>query len=286
MKDTIQFGRVTGIPVGAHWSVLLIGGLMTLTLGSSVLPTLVPGHATITYFGAALIGATAFGVSILAHELGHAVTARRNGVDTEGITLWLLGGVARLSREPDSPGSAFRIAVAGPLVSLAVAAVTAALSWAAYTTGATLVLVAVLGWLAVINTMLALFNLIPATPLDGGRILAAALWYRSGDALGAAITAAKAGRAFGTLLVGYGVYQLFTGAGTGLWTMALGFFILSAARAERRQAEYRRRLRHRRRFEPTLMDMFGAMTATPQRPGTPAPVVVNVTSRPVDRGPR
>jgi Zn-dependent protease len=286
MRETVRFGRVAGIPIGAHWSVLVVAALVTFTLATSVLPELVGGIGLIAALAAAAFGAATFLASIALHELGHALVARREGVATEGITLWMLGGVARLRSEPSTPGAALRIAVAGPAVSLALAVGSAGAAMAAATVGVGDALVAVGVWLAMLNIMLAVFNMIPALPLDGGRVLQALLWRRRGDDLAATITAAGFGRAFAALLVLGGFVQLVVGYGNGLWTMALGWFIASAAAAERRDAQRRRRLRDEPAPSwPFMFDWFTPARVSPVRVPTGAgdrPRIIDATSRPVD----
>src|SRR3712207_8827614 len=145
--------------------------------------------------------------------VAHALVSRRNGVEVEGITLWLLGGVARLKGGARSPGAEFRIAGVGPLTSLVLGAVCGGIAIAAVAAGADGLPVAVLAYLAGINVLLAVFNLVPAAPLDGGRLLRALLWRLRGDAWSSAVTAARAGRFFGFALIALGFLQLVTGRG-------------------------------------------------------------------------
>jgi Zn-dependent protease/predicted transcriptional regulator len=190
-----------------------------------------------------VVAAVLFLASLLAHELAHAIVARRNGVEVRSIVLWLLGGVAQLEGEPQSPGADFRIAVVGPMTSLAVGVVSGGIGAVAAALGADRLVVAVLAYLAGTNILLAVFNLIPAAPLDGGRVLRAALWARHGNREAAAITAARAGRVVGFVLVGLGlVALLYTGAVNGLWLALVGWFLISAATAEEQQARVSSRL--------------------------------------------
>src|ERR671914_596969 len=151
MTASFRFGRVAGIPVGANWSVLLIGGLIALSLATTILPAQVPGLAPAGYWLAAGLGAGLFLASLLAHEVGHAVVARRAGLRVRGITLWLLGGVAQLEDEPATPREGFRGAAAGPAVSLALAAGFGLAAAALAVAGGPAVAVAVAAWLAVGN---------------------------------------------------------------------------------------------------------------------------------------
>ena len=233
MKQSIRLGRIAGIPVGVHWSVLVIVALIGGILGASVLPGMVPHQAAVAYWAVAVPGALLFVAALLAHELAHAVVARRKGVPVKSITLWALGGVAELGGEPPTARADLQIAVAGPATSLAAAVVFGgawAIAWAA---GGPALLSAALFWLAVMNGLLAAFNLLPGAPLDGGRILRAALWLRYHDRARAARAAANAGRAVGALLVAAGLGELLLWRDLGgVWLGLIGMFVISAASAE------------------------------------------------------
>ncbi|OBF00994.1 peptidase M50 [Mycolicibacterium elephantis] len=234
VKATVRLGRLAGVSVGVHWSVL--GIVLLLVIGLSVqFRVLADGYATWEYVLAALVTATLFVLSLLAHEMAHAIWARRNGVGVEGITLWLLGGVARLRGDALTPGAAFRIAVVGPLTSFLLAAVFGVAALLADDAGLSSLTVAVLSYLALINVVLGVFNLIPAAPLDGGRILRAAIWAWRGDQFVATVWAARAGRLFGFLMIGLGLLRVIYGMG-GLWWVLLGLFIVTMASAEEHQA--------------------------------------------------
>src|SRR5215211_5691378 len=208
MTASLRFGRVAGIPVGASWSALLIALLIAWGLAGQVLPAQAPGLVPGVYWLAGLAGAGLFLGSLLAHEVGHALVAHRAGLRVRGITLWLLGGVALLEDEPVSPRDELRVALVGPAVSLALA--------------------------------VALFNLLPAAPLDGGRVLRGLLWRRSGDRARASVVAATAGQWVGAGLIGYGLLGTLTGWGFGsLWTVLVGWFLVAAARQERDHAALR-----------------------------------------------
>lgn len=214
-----------------HWSVLPIALLVIWELASGVLPVAAPGYSAAAYWLMASVAAAGFFAALLAHELAHAVVARRHGQRVRGITLWLFGGVAELDGDAASPAAEFRTAVVGPVASLGVAAVSGGLSWLAAKAGSGPLLVAGLAWLGRINVLLAAFNLLPAFPLDGGRVLRAALWRWSGNRGKATVWAAQAGRVQGGAIVGLGVAGLlFFGWGiSGLWLAVIGLFIVSAA---------------------------------------------------------
>ena len=243
MRETLSLGRVAGIKVGINWSALAIVVLIVAGLAGGQLPSEYPGRSPVEYVAAALVAAVLFLASLLAHELAHSIVARRNGVEVHSIVLWLLGGVAQLEGEPRTPGADFRIAVVGPLTSLALGVVFGAIGAIAAALDAGRLAVGVLAYLAGTNVLLAIFNLIPAAPLDGGRVLRAALWRWRGDREAAAVTAARAGRVFGFGLVGLGLLEtLVTGTFSGVWLALIGWFLISAATAEEQQARMGSRL--------------------------------------------
>lgn len=235
MTSTVKLGRIAGVTVGVHWSVLVIVVLLVGGLSVHFSHTVREYHWA-AYLLAAVVAAVLFVMSLLAHEMAHAVVAQRNGVEVGGITLWLLGGVARLRGEAPTPGADFRISVIGPVISLLAAAVFGAATWLAEVAGMNALMVAVPGYLAWINMVLAVFNLIPAAPLDGGRILRAALWALRRDRLTATVVAARAGRLFGLSLIAFGLLWAIGGMVGGLWWMLLGLFVVTMASAEEHHA--------------------------------------------------
>ncbi len=237
MRETLSLGHIAGIKVGINWSALAIVVLLVAGLAGGQLPSEYPGRSPFEYVTAALVAAVLFLASLLAHEIAHSIVARRNGVQVHSIVLWLLGGVAQLEGEPRTPGADFRIAVVGPLTSLALGVVFGLSGYVAAVLDAGRLAVGVLAYLAGTNILLAIFNLIPAAPLDGGRVLRAALWRWRGDREAAAVTAARAGRVFGFALVGLGLLEtLITGTFSGVWLALVGWFLVSAATAEEQQA--------------------------------------------------
>ena len=184
-----------------------------------------------------MIGAVVLLGSLLAHEVSHALVARHNGVRVRSITLFVFGGVAQLEGEAHTPGADFRIAAVGPGVSLLLAARFGVMQIAAVAAGLHGLPVRLLSWLWEINLLLAIFNLIPAAPLDGGRILRAGLWQRSGDHFRASVTASRAGRIFAIVLIVLGVLAFVsTGSVIGLWPALIGLFVYSVARGEEEYA--------------------------------------------------
>jgi Zn-dependent protease len=231
MPGSLRIGRILGVPVAIHWSLLAIGGLLTFDLATASLPNAHPGHADWIYWAVAAATSVVFFAAVLAHEVGHAALARRYGVGVEGIDLWLLGGMARLSDEAPSPKAEWRIAAAGPLVSIVCTAVFIGAAFGLNALGDPGLISAALVWLGVVNGILAVFNLLPAAPLDGGRILAAVLWKRRGDRLRAAETASQAGQFLGWALIAWGVVGFLYGTGS-LFTAFIGWFLLTAARQD------------------------------------------------------
>jgi Zn-dependent protease len=232
MNETFRLGRIAGIPIGINWSWLLVFALFVWSLASAVFPAANPGLGTTTYVAMAVAAVILFFASLLLHELGHALQARRDGVEIEGITLWLFGGVARFRGMFPSAGAEFRIAIAGPLVTAALAGVFVGL--AALTHGRPAV-DGVFAWLGYINLLLLVFNLLPALPLDGGRVFRAALWRLRGNFAWATRIAAGVGRGIGGLMVVVGVITLFAySAFSGLWLALIGWFVLGAAGSEAR----------------------------------------------------
>lgn len=201
MRDTIRLGRIAGIPIGINWSIIAVAAYLVISLTYGALPRWWPS----TDLQARLITSTSitvlFFASILGHELGHAAAARRHRVEVDGITLWVLGGIAKLRRQAPTPRAEFEIAFAGPAVSLLLggAFAVAALSidrWSTWGLAASAA-----SWLAITNAFLGVSNLIPISPLDGGRVLAALLWRTSGDAEGARLNTARAGLVVGSIVV-------------------------------------------------------------------------------------
>ncbi|MFE7430438.1 site-2 protease family protein, partial [Streptomyces sp. NPDC057545] len=214
--------------------------IIAFGLAQGRFPHTYPGHAPVVYWTAGLGAALVFLASLLAHELAHAVVARRNGVAVDDIVLWLLGGVARLKSEASSPAAELRIAGVGPLVSLLLGGLFVLSDWLLTLVSAPGLLIEVVAWLAGINLLLAVFNALPAAPLDGGRLLRAFLWWRTGDRLRATAGASAAGRVLGWLLVVLGLVAFMRGGGFGgLWLALIGWFLIAAATAEGRQAQLR-----------------------------------------------
>jgi Zn-dependent protease/CBS domain-containing protein len=239
--STISLGRVAGIEIGINWTWLGIFALIVWSLAGVEFPADAPGRAWPTYALMGIVATAAFFASLILHELGHAVQARREGIRTEGITLWLFGGVAKIAGEFPSAGAELRIALAGPLVTLVIgsAALLATAVWPQ--PGAVR---SVLAWLGYINVALLVFNLLPALPLDGGRVLRAILWARTRDLTLATHRATRIGAVLATLLIALGIVETLQGAIGGLWMALIGWFVLEAGRAEERHVVTRDVLAH------------------------------------------
>ena len=251
---SIQLVRVFGIRIGVTTSWFLVLFFFIFILSGSFRETLDSSDTT-AYLTAVLSVLLFFG-SLLAHELGHALVARRQGIDVLGIDLWFFGGVAKMSRDSDTPGGEFAVAIAGPVVSLAVVVLCTAIGLAAVgqdefldaallrenadvTPGLLL-----LSWLATINAAVFVFNLLPAFPLDGGRLVRAIAWKLTGDRLKATRAAAVLGQVFAYIMIGLGLYALLLTDATlsGLWLAVLGWFLLQAARGAVAQTAFSERL--------------------------------------------
>jgi Zn-dependent protease len=245
-NGSIPLGRFSGIPLSLHWSVLVVALLFGTSLAASYGPI------------GAIVAVVAFFASILVHELAHALVARRYGVATSQISLWALGGVARLDREAPTPRAEGWIAAAGPLASLAIGVVSLGTFAALLAGGVGGTPAAIVAWLGVMNIALAVFNLLPGAPLDGGRILKAVRWSRHGDGFRAAREAGTAGTAVGLSLAGVGVVMLFNGM-PGLMLIVTGAFIAMSAKAESLATDVAERLQGTRVRDLTW---FGIARAT------------------------
>ncbi len=232
MDQDIRLGTIDGIPIGVNWSILVVFLLITWELADLVLPGYYRSGSTAAYWLVGFVTTVLFFISLLAHEVSHAVVAKRNGVGVRRITLWLFGGISELEGDALKPGADFRIAVIGPVTSLVFAGLFAGLGAVVHHVGGAGLMVPALGWLGWMNVLLGVFNLIPAAPLDGGRVLRAILWRRSGDRVRAATTATRCGQAFAYLLVVLGVLEFLAVGLAGVWFAFLGWYLLMAARAE------------------------------------------------------
>ncbi len=232
MSSSINLFTIRGIRIGINWSWILIAALLVWTLATGIFPSRNGGLTETTYYAMAFVAAALFFISILAHELGHAFQAQHEGMEIDGITLWLFGGIAKFRGMFTSAGAEFRIAIAGPAVSLAIGLGCAAVARVANLPEP---IDGVVAWIGYINLLLLVFNLLPALPLDGGRVLRSALWKVKGDFRWATMIAANIGRGIGALLIAAGAFMLiFREQYGGVWFAFIGWFVLSAASGELR----------------------------------------------------
>jgi Zn-dependent protease/predicted transcriptional regulator len=231
MNGNLSIGRYGGVEVRLNWSLLAVVALIVWSLTDGVFPAQNPGLSHNTYLGMAVVASLLFLASIALHELGHSWVARREGIEVDSITLWLFGGVSQLKGRFASPGAEFRVAVSGPLVSIVLGVIFVLIAVA----GLPSAVDGVAAWLGYINLILAAFNLLPASPLDGGRVLHAVLWRAKGDFAWATRVASEIGQAFGYLFIALGIAMfVFQGSFSGAWLAFIGWFLLQGARAEAR----------------------------------------------------
>jgi Zn-dependent protease len=238
---SVRLGRLAGIPIGIHPLWLAVVALITWALGADYFPQQVDGIAPVAAYALGLASALLLFASILLHELGHAVVARRYGVEVEEIDLWLLGGVARMSGEARRPQDELRFALAGPAVTLVIALAFGAILVALPADGLA-ALRAMVEYQVTINAVILVFNLLPAFPLDGGRVARSLAWLRTGDRARATSLAASLGRAFAYGLIALGALGALQGAIGGLWLVLVGLFLIAAGRGEEQQTQLRETL--------------------------------------------
>lgn len=237
MTSSITIARIRGIDIGINWSWLAIVGLIGWSLAASVFPELTPGRSDATYIAMAVVATLLFFTSLLLHELGHAIQAQREGMKIEGITLWIFGGVAKFSGMFPSAETELRVAVAGPAVTFAIGLLTLGIY---EIPGLPAAVDGVVQWLSIVNFALLIFNMLPAFPMDGGRVLRAAIWHRNHDFPRATEIAGGVGRAFGQIFIFGGIFLfLTTGVFGGAWIALIGWFVINAGQAEVKMARMR-----------------------------------------------
>jgi Zn-dependent protease/predicted transcriptional regulator len=231
MDGKLSIGRFGGVEVRLHWSLLAVFALIVWSLADGVFPSENPGLSDGTYLAMGIVAALLFLASILLHELGHSWVARREGIEVDSITLWLFGGVAQFKDRFGSAGAEFRVALSGPLVSIGLGVVFVLIATASLPSSVD----GVAAWLGYINLLLAAFNLLPASPLDGGRVLHSVLWRAKGDYAWATRVASEIGQGFGYLFIGLGLAMfIFQGSFSGAWLAFIGWYLLQGAKAEAR----------------------------------------------------
>ena len=240
MKAQVKLGRIFGIEIGLHYSWFIIALLITLSLAAEF-QALNPLWETGVIWATAIVTGLLFFTTIIVHELSHAAVAKARNLPVRSITLFALGGVAQIEREPNEAGTEFLMGIVGPVASALIGMfcllVAWTLGWSPLVAPET-PLLATLMWLGYINISLAVFNLIPAFPLDGGRVLRGFIWWITGDGVRATRVATRIGQVFAVAFMILGILRFFNGAGLGgLWIAFIGFFLLEAAGASRAQVE-------------------------------------------------
>ena len=234
MKSSIRFGKLFGIEIGLHYSWFVIALLITMSLSSQFQASHAEWGSSVIW-ALSILTALLFFVTLVAHEMSHALVARARGLTTKAITLFALGGVAQIEKEPEDAKTEFLVGIAGPLSSAVIGFGSLAIAWALGWPIGTMPetpLLAMFVWLGYINLTLAAFNMIPGYPLDGGRILRSILWMASHDGVKATRMAANVGKIIALLFIAFGIFRYFDGAGFGgLWLAFIGWFLLQAATA-------------------------------------------------------
>lgn len=239
MRGVIRLGRILGIPIGVNYTWFVALWLLTWSLGKTYYPRTFPGFSGSTYLTMGFVSALLLFGSVLVHELGHAVVARRYGIRTRSITLFLFGGVAQIAKEPPTPTGELAVAAAGPFTSF----VLGGLFWLLQRVTAGSALGAIIAYLAWVNAALAAFNLVPGFPLDGGRMLRALLWRAMGSMERATRIAARGGQLVAMGFIAVGIFWVFTGNVTsGLWLVLIGWFLDTGAQSSYQQVMLREAL--------------------------------------------
>ena len=242
MKSSVRLGKILGIPIGVNYTWFIVFALVTMSLATGYFPSRYSDWSFAAYLSVGLLTSLLFFGSVLIHELAHSIVALARGIPVKGITLFIFGGVANIGREPDRPMTELLVAIAGPIASLLLAA-TFGLFWL---TGQVIDASALAGlglYLATINLWLALFNLLPGFPLDGGRVFRSAVWAWTDNMNLATRWAARSGRAIAILMIIGGGFMIMKGNwGNGIWLAFIGWFLDNAARQSARQANIREAL--------------------------------------------
>lgn len=242
MTRSFCIGRVLGIDIEIDYTWFIVFLLVAVALSTDWSARYLPHLSFAARWLIGIVTALLFFASVLLHELAHSVVARQSGLGISGITLFLFGGVSKMSDEPRSPGVELRVALAGPLTSLALAALFLGLSFLLKLAPAGAAFSRVFGWLGLMNGMLAVFNMLPGFPLDGGRVLRAGIWGATRNLMDATRIAAAFGQGLGFLMIVGGVAMALTGGISGLWLAVIGWFLLQAAQSSYQQLLLRQAL--------------------------------------------
>ncbi len=233
VEGSWQIGKIAGIPIRVHFSWFIVFGLITWSLATQYFPQVAPELPQFTNYLRGALAALLLFLSVIVHEFSHSMVARKNKIPITSITLFIFGGVARMEKEPASPAVELKMALAGPLSSYALALI----FFGFYkSTGSYAGLKAIASYLYQLNIILGSFNLIPGFPMDGGRVLRAVLWARSGDYLSATKKASKTGQGIALFFIFVGLFSLYTGHMGSLWFLLIGWFLYTAAQSSYQQA--------------------------------------------------
>jgi Zn-dependent protease/predicted transcriptional regulator len=233
---SVKLGKIMGIPVTIHYTLWLVFILIAWSLAYGYMPVHYPGLGAVTYWAIGIASAIILFASVLVHELSHSYIAKKNGLPIARITLFFFGGVSEITQEPQDPGLEVRMAAAGPLMSFLIAAVLGASWYLAGFAKAPVPIIATLGYAALINAALGVFNLLPAFPLDGGRVFRGSLWKRSKNLIGATRTATRVSEGISlVMMLGGFVAIIFGDFVDGIWIVFLGWFMRSGAETSMRQ---------------------------------------------------
>ncbi|MDP2682899.1 MAG: site-2 protease family protein [Deltaproteobacteria bacterium] len=236
MGRGVKLFKILGVQISLDYTWFIVFGLVAWSLAQGYFPLIIPGLGTFTYILMGVISAVLLFACVLIHELSHSYTSNKLGLDIKEITLFIFGGVAKLTKEPDDPITELKIAVAGPAASIVLAAIFWVLMQIANAFSIYPVLSAIFEYLAMINMVLVIFNMIPGFPLDGGRVLRALWWKKTGDLQKATQIASRVGKGFAALLIGFGFFQIFMGNFIGgLWMIFIGMFLQQTADSSYRQ---------------------------------------------------
>jgi Zn-dependent protease/predicted transcriptional regulator/ribosomal protein L40E len=233
---SVRLGKIMGIPIRIHYTLWLVFILIAWSLAVGYMPHQYPGLSAVTYWAIGIVSAVILFASVLVHELSHSYIAKKNGLPIARITLFFFGGVSEMTEEPQDPSLEVRMAAAGPLMSFLIAGVLGAFWYIGEIVKAPVPIIATLGYAALINGVLGVFNLVPAFPLDGGRVFRGSIWKRSNNLIGATRTATRVSEGLSLLMmVGGFVLIIFGDFIDGIWIVVLGWFIKSGAETSLRQ---------------------------------------------------
>lgn len=249
-----RIGSIFGFEIRLDFSWFIIFFLILWVFTFAVFPANYPGLSVAAYIGMGVVGTLLFFASLLAHEISHSLVARAKGIPVEGITLFIFGGMSRTRMEAETPGDEFKIAVVGPLSSMLIAGLFWGVAWLSFRAGWSPAIGGVAQYLALLNLLLAVFNLLPGFPLDGGRIFRAAVWKSTGDYTRATRWSTTGGKWLAYVLIAFGLLSVFQGNLGGLWLVLIGWFLRNAAIASYQQHLLQQVLEHVRARDAMTRD--------------------------------